>query len=119
MFGKIDPEQECTDPQPVERLSLATGESEVVCDVTEIVENYVAYAACAFREKMYLFGGNDEDEAINDRCLEFDPETDEWEEKERMEEMRESPAACPFEERIVVSGGERGFFFTLNFFFLT
>ena len=101
VFGKIDPERCCDDPQ--EKLSLATGNLRVVNDVVNVAENYVGYAVCTFRGKLYLFGGHDEHEAITDRCVEFDPRTSDWGQMEEMNEMRESPAACPFEERIVVS----------------
>jgi len=93
------------DYQPIKKIELATGDTEVIGNVADRIDYWSSYAVCSFKQKFYLIGGNHPMEDIHNRCLEFDPQEGGWKEKMRMISERESPAACPFKERIVVSGG--------------
>ena len=90
--------------QEVEVYSLLTKKCKVVADVEDANDRYLwRYAVCGFADKIYLLGGYDDDEA--DYCLEFDTKDCSWKYKSSMHEVREDPAACVFEEKIIVSGG--------------
>ena len=90
----------------VEKYSHVTNTSEKVADIRSINEHELgAYCVCNYIDKIYMFGGYDDSEAIADYCFEFDTNNYSWKENSRMNEMRENPAAVVFEERIIVSGG--------------
>ena len=92
----------------VEMYSLHTKTCKVVADLKdaiEILENIWFFAVCGYADKIYLLGGIDDVQL--DYCIEFDTNKHSWENKSSMHEEREGPAACVFEERIIVTGGRQ------------
>ena len=92
----------------VEMYSLHTKACKVVADVGdahEILDNFWYYAVCGYTDKIYLLGGLDEVQL--DYCIEFDTNKHSWRHKSSMDEVKEDPAACVFEERIIVTGGKQ------------
>ena len=90
----------------VEMYSHLTKTCKVVANIEDI-NNYELcfYAVCGFMDKIYLFGGYDALDNERDLCIEFYTEDFSWNHKSNMNEKREDPTACVFEEKIIVSGG--------------
>ena len=92
----------------VEMYSHLTKTCKVVANVEDVNDkNLVNYAVCGFMDKIYLIGGTDNEGLEKDSCIEFDTKGYSWKHKSKMIEKRESPDACVFEEKIIVSGGMR------------
>ena len=101
----------------VEKYSQATGRWT---DVAVMADRRQRFCACAFADKIFIFGGNDEDccstdfENLGRSCLEFDTKSRRFEEKARMQWLKFEAACAVFNERLVVCGGNNfgGFFGT-------
>ena len=90
----------------VEMYTHLTKTCKVVANIEDINDQeFCCYALCGFMDKIYLFGGWDEFDNERDLCIEFDTKHFTWKHKSEMLETRENPAACVFEEKIIVSGG--------------
>ena len=73
--------------------------------VADMHDDRVDFCACAFMDKIVLFGGRHEWNSTN-TFLQFDTKDCKWKEgATRMKFLRTSAACAVFEERIVVSGG--------------
>ena len=84
--------------------SHLTKTCKVVANIEEL-NDFGSYALCGFMDKIYLLGGCDEEDFVLDSCKEFDTRHFTWKHKSKMHERRQNPAACVFEEKIIVSGG--------------
>ena len=90
----------------VEMYSHLTKSCKVVANIEDINEfDLMSCAICGFMDKIYLIGGFDENDLELISCIEFDTKDFSWKHKSEMHEKREGPAACVFEEKIIVSGG--------------
>ena len=91
-------------PREVEKYNLFTKSCEVIATLDDVDDHeYKSFALCGFADKIYLLGGYSDVE--KDYCVEFDTNKHSWEFKSGMQDERENPAACVFEEKIIVSGG--------------
>ena len=90
----------------VEVYSHLTNTCKVVANIDDVNnDHFCSYALCGFVNKIYLLGGYDERNLELRSCIEFDTKDFSWKHKSKMTERREYPAACVFEEKIIVSGG--------------
>ena len=90
----------------VELYSHRTKTCKIVANIEDINDQELCcYDLCGFMDKIYLIGGYDKEEFELDSCIEFDTNDYSWRHKSNMIERREDPAACVFEEKIIVSGG--------------
>ena len=78
--------------------------SEAWSKVSKMCYNREASCACAFMDKVFIFGGI-KDKIKTNSCLQFDTSDYSWKEVARMSEVRLYAACTIFEERVVVSGG--------------
>ena len=78
--------------------------SKTWSQVAEMWDNFVAFCACAFMDKIYIIGGDKGRVTINS-CLQFDTSDYSGKKISRMNEVRACAACVVYEERIVVSGG--------------
>ena len=85
----------------VEKYSLT---SKTWSKVAEMYDNRFSFCACAFLDKILIFGGSTNRNKTNS-SLQFDTNDCSWKEVSRMTEARSSAACVVFEERIIVSGG--------------
>ena len=90
----------------VEMYNHLTKTCKVVSNIEDINDcDLMNYAVCSFMDKIYLIGGYDKKHRELNSCIEFDTKDFSWKHKSRMMETRQDPAACVFEEKIIVSGG--------------
>ena len=90
----------------VEMYNHLTKTCKVVANIEDINDqDLTCYAVCGFMDKVYLIGGFDIENHDLDSCIEFDTKNFSWKHKSEMIERRQHPAACVFEEKIIVSGG--------------
>ena len=77
-------------------------------ELTDAFDDREKFCACAFVDKIYLFGGNLFETPFTalDSCLQFDPKQKSWSLVARMSEPRIFAACAHFQEAIVVSGGK-------------
>ena len=78
--------------------------------VTNMADKRLNFSACAFIDKIFIFGGyrsneNDDYSATNS-CLGFSAKYSSWNEVTSMSVARESSSCVVFQGNIVVSGGE-------------
>ena len=99
VFGGVDSDWECVDS--VEKYSPTTNTWEKVADM---YDDRKYNCACAFMNKVLVFGGNKNWTAM-DSCLQFDTKDYSWKEVARMNEARYNAACAVFQGTIVVSGG--------------
>ena len=78
--------------------------SKTWSQVAEMWDNFVAFCACAFMDKIYIIGG-DKDRVTINSCLQFDTSDYSGKKISRMNEVRACAACVVYDERIVVSGG--------------
>ena len=92
----------------VERYSPLTNTWNVL---TNMFDNRDRFCACAFMNKIFIFGGSFYNKKENrllttSSCLEFDRIKLSFEEKTRMNEVRRYAACVVFQGSVVVSGGK-------------
>ena len=71
--------------------------------VTSLPDERQSFCACAFMDKIYIFGGFNVGEFNS--CLQLDTNNLKWKEVARMNEAKSDAACAIFEGRIVVCGG--------------
>ena len=90
----------------VELYSHLAKTCRVIANIKDINDfDIYSYAVCSFIDKIYLIGGFDDDQFYLNSCIEFDTKDFSWKHKSKMIDIRKNPAACVFEEKIIVSGG--------------
>ena len=81
--------------------------------VAEMHDNRIAFIACAFMHKVFIFGG-DIGGSISNSCLEFDTRDYSWKDVSGMNNARWVAACAVFKDKIVVSGGIDNNYNSLN-----
>ena len=94
----------------VDKYSLT---SKTWSEVAEMCDNRKCFCACAFTDKIFLFGGS-KGEVVTNSCLQFDTSDCSWKEVSGMNVARSCAACVVYAERIVVSGGIDNNFGDLN-----
>ena len=73
--------------------------------VTDMPDRRQYFCACAFMNKIYLFGGFDDERGVLNSYLKLGAKTLKWKKVAKMNKLRSSAACAIYEENIVVSGG--------------
>ena len=73
--------------------------------VTDIPDKRYHFFACAFIDKIYVFGGFEPGTDYLNSCLQFDAKLLEWKEVAKMNEAKVHATSTIYEGNIVVSGG--------------
>ena len=90
-----------------------THASKMWSQVAEMHDNRIAFSACAFMHKVFIFGGDIGGSIINS-CLEFDTRDYSWKDVSGMNNTRWVAACAVFKDKIVVSGGIDSNYNSLN-----